>query len=159
METLQEYALIAEIVSGIAVVFSLIYLGYQIRANTAELRLESIHSITTGYREQALNYVHNEALGIAWGKILNAEELTEKEVFLFANNLYSNLMLLEETYYRTIAGYLNEDFLNAKLHLIEMKILSSPQIRKQHEKMVNEKIYTPEFIVWLDSKLQRSELF
>lgn len=42
---------------------------------------------------------------------------------------------------------------------MELKILASPQIRKQHGIMVEEEIYTPEFAKWLDTKLQESDLY
>ena len=159
MELLQEYALVAEIISAIAVVVSLIYVGYQLHLNTAENRIASIHSITSGFRDHAMNYVHNEALSITWQKILTGQDLTEREVFIFSNNLYSVLMLVEEAYYRNKAGLLTDEFLMAKVKLMEFKILASPKIRKQHGIMVEEEIYTPEFAQWLDSKLQESDLY
>lgn len=158
-QNLQEYALIAEIVSALAVVLSLIYVGYQIRENTEQARLESIRAMNKGYQEQAMNYVHNEALGIAWHKILTGEVLTEREVDMFGDNLYASLMLLEETYNAVKAGYLDESFLEPKVALIQREILASPQIRERHAYMVQERIYTSEFVTWLDEQLKNSPLY
>lgn len=140
----------------------LIYVGIQLKANTNEKRLESVQSITNGYREQSLLYVNNEVLGNIWQKIVDGDEgteLTDKEEFVFANNLYSNLMLLEETYYRFKSGYIDKDFIDAKIKLIEFKILKLPQIRKRHKKMVQTGIYTSDFIAWLDKELQKSDFY
>ena len=157
-ERLQDYALVAEIISAIAVVLSLLYVGYQIQQNTAERRLESVHAITSGYREQAKIYVTNEAPRIMWHKILDGEELTKAEVDLFGDTLYSHLMLLEETYYRTQEGYLDQELLDAKMALVELMILLSPQTRSSYENSKRTGIYTPSFIAWLDDQLNQSEL-
>ena len=151
--------MIGEIVSAGAVVLSLLYVGYQIRESTEQARLDSIRAVNQGYQQQAMNYVHNEPLGIAWHKILEGEELTEREVDMFADNLYANLMLLEETWIAVKGGHLEEAFLEPKIALIQSKILRSPQIRKVHQRMVEEEIYTSEFIAWLDSQLEKSRLY
>jgi hypothetical protein len=159
---LESFALFAEIVSALAVVVSLIYVGIQLKANTHEKRLESVQSITNGYREQALLYVNHEVLGNIWQKIVDGgkdEVLTDEEEFIFSNNLYSNLMLLEETYYRYKSGYIDRPFLDAKIKLVEVKILTLPQIRKRHELMIRTGIYTPDFINWLDNELKKSDLY
>lgn len=158
-EKLQEYALVAEIISALAVVLSLIYVGYQINLNTQQARLDSIRAMNSGYQAQALNYVHNEALGIAWHKVLDGGTLTDREVDMFSDNLYSTLMLLEETWNAVRAGYLDESFLQPKITLMQTKILTSPQIRERHQRMVENGIYTPEFISWLEGHLQQSSLY
>lgn len=75
-EKLQEFALIAEIASAVAVVLSLLYVGYQIRESTEQARLDSIRTMDQGYQQQAMNYVNNETLGIAWHKVLESSQGT-----------------------------------------------------------------------------------
>jgi len=156
---LKKWALIGEIVSAVAVVLSLLYVGYQIHESTEQARLDSIRAVNQGYQQQAMQYVHNEPLGIAWHKILEGEELTEREVDMFADNLYANLMLLEETWIAVEGGHLDEAFLEPKIALIQLKILRSPQIRNMHRQMVQEKLYTSGFVIWLDTQLERSPLY
>ncbi len=155
-EKLQKFALFAEIVSAVAVVLSLVYVGYQIRESTEQARLDSIRTMDEGYQQQAMNYVLNEPLGIAWHKILNGEKLTDREVDLFGDNLYANLMLLEETWNAVKGGHLDDEFLDPKITLIQTKILSSSQVRQRHRQMVEAGIYTPEFVTWLDAQLKKS---
>jgi len=156
---LQEYALIAEIVSAIAVVLSLLYVGYQIRENTQQAQLDSIRAMDQGYLSSARGYVDNEALGVAWHKVLNGGTLTERELDMFGDNLYAHLMLLEETWNAAKSGYLDEAFLEPKIRLMQFKILSSPQVRERHEFMVSQGIYTQEFINWLNEQLKQSPLY
>jgi hypothetical protein len=44
-EILEEYALIAEIISAIAVIISLIFVGLQIRSNTKATQASTFHKI------------------------------------------------------------------------------------------------------------------
>ena len=97
-EKLQKYALIAEILGGIAVVVSLIYVGFQIQQNTTERRADSIESLNTGYREIALTYVEIKDAGVAWHKVLDGEELTKRDLDVMSDSLFAHLMLLEDTY-------------------------------------------------------------
>ena len=97
-KTLQDYALLAEIVGALAVVVSLVYVGYQIQLNTAEQKVESVRSLTDGLRQLALVYVNNEKAGIAWHKVLDGEELTKRELNLMSDQIYAHLMAIEEAY-------------------------------------------------------------
>ena len=158
-KSLQDYAFIAEIVGGIAVVFSLLYVGFQIQLNTSERRAESVESITAGNRQLALVYVNNNDAGVAWHKVLRGEELTRREVEIMSDSLYANLMLLEETYSKYQEGYIDEDFLDARVALIESKILWSPQLREVYEGMKSVRIYSKPFLAWLENRLRASEWY
>jgi hypothetical protein len=48
---LSEWAQIAEIVAAVAVVFSLIYVGFELQENTSAVRAASVQSTTTGIRD------------------------------------------------------------------------------------------------------------
>ena len=158
-KSLQDFALIAEIAGGIAVVLSLLYVGFQIQLNTAERRADSIESITSANRELALTYVNNSEAGIAWHKVLDGKELTKREVDIMSDSIFAHLMLLEETYSKHQEGYIDDAFLDARLALIESKILWSPQLRTVYEDMKQNKIYTKPFITWLEGKLRASEWY
>ncbi|MBL4582628.1 MAG: hypothetical protein JKY29_12495 [Gammaproteobacteria bacterium] len=151
---LQEFALVAEIVSAIAVVLSLVYVGYQIQQSTAERRTDSIHSLNAGYRELALTNVLNENLGVAWHKVLDGEELSKRQVDLMSDALYAHLMQLEDTYNRYKEGYIDDDFLVARTNAEIQRITYSPQLLEVYGLMKDAKIYTQSFIDWLDSNIE-----
>ena len=157
--SLQDIALVAEIVGALAVVASLLYVGYQVQAGTAERRVESVQSLTAGYRDLALVYVNNEQAGIAWHKVLDAEELTKRQLDLMSDSLYAHLMLLEEAYDKYRQGYIDEEFLEARVSMMRQKILLSPQLRRVYEEMVELRIYTQSFVDWLDIELKKSDLY
>jgi hypothetical protein len=157
--SLQDYALIAEIVGGIAVVLSLVYVGYQIQLYTAEKRTDSIQSITSGARELALVYVNNNVAGIAWHKVIDGVELNKREVDVMSDSLFAHLMLLEEAYNLHQQGYLDDSFLDGRVALAEGKILWSPQLKAVYVSMKQERIYTKAFTDWLDKRLEASEWY
>jgi len=154
-EKLQEYALLAEIFGAVAVVISLLYVGFQIQENTAERRADSIQSINEGYRNLALTYVENEGAGIAWHKMLDDEELTKREVDLMSDALFAHLMQLEDTYNRYLEGYIDEEFLASKTSLEILRITLSPQVNIIYEEMKSVEIYTTSFTNWLDAEIQK----
>ena len=158
-QSLQNYALIAEIIGGIAVVVSLIYVGFQIEQNTSERRAESIRSITQGNRELALVYVNNAEAGIAWHKVLDGKALTRRELNIMSDSVYAHLMLLEETYNAFEAGYVGEDFLKPRTALIEQKILWSKDLRRVYSEMKSAGIFSMKFTDWLDKQLEQSQWF
>ncbi len=158
-KSLQDYALIAEIFGGIAVVLSLLYVGFQIQLNTAERKADSIQSITSGARELALVYVNNNAAGIAWHKVVDGVELSKRELDLMSDSLYAHLMLVEETYNKYQEGYLDDSFLDARVALIQAKILWSSQLKAVYQEMKKEEIYSKPFTDWLDTRLRESEWY
>lgn len=68
-------------------------------------------------------------------------------------------MLLEQTWNQVQAVYLDENYLDGKLALINVHILRSPQIRERHARMVEDNIYTPAYVEWLDEKLKQSPMY
>jgi hypothetical protein len=157
--TLEQFSFIAEIISASAVVISLIYVGYQIKLNTAEKKLDSVQSIISGWNQLTLVYIENEEAGEAWRKVLGREELTKKEINLMAHVIYSHLMLLEEVYQKYKEGYLEDEFLNARITVIQTLLLNTSQVRELYNGMKRGGIYTQSFIEWLDSELQKSEMY
>lgn len=156
METLGNWG---EFLGGIAVVVSLIYVSLQIRRNTAERRSDSIQSITDGNRELALVYVNNHEAGVAWHKMLDGEELSKREVDIMSDALYANLMLLEETYSKYRQGYIDQDFIDARVALVTHKVLLAPQIREVYGVMKQGRIYSQAFVRWFDEQLQASVFY
>ena len=153
---LQNYALIAEIVAATAVVISLIYVGYQIQYNTSERRAENSRSIYQGYRELALNYVDNSEASIAWHKVLDGKALNNRELDVMSESIHAHLKLLEETYNAFESGYVDEDFLRARVALIQQKILGSENLKMAYLNMKRAGIFSTRFINWLDDHLQQS---
>lgn len=156
---LEQIYFIAEIISAIAVVLSLVYVGRQIKLNTAEKRVDSVQSIISGWNRLTLTYIENEEAGEAWRKVMGREELDNKQRNLMAHIIFAHLMLLEEVYNKYQAGYLDDEFLNPRIKVIQVLLLNTPQVRNIHAGMMRGGIFTQSFIDWLDIELQKSDLY
>ena len=87
-EKLQEYALIAEIISAICIVLSLIFVGLEIDQNTKQSRLNSSIDIKKEFNSVERNTLQNPELIDVFSKLSTGEELTQKEALYFS--LFSN---------------------------------------------------------------------
>lgn len=80
METLREFALIAEIISALAIVISLLFVGIQIRANTKATQASTFHEIAALDINILLNFgSSNELSRIITTFRDNPESLTDEE--------------------------------------------------------------------------------
>ncbi len=66
---LEKWALIAEIIGGVAVVFSLIYVGFQVAQNTQAIRINTV--------QQSLSWILNESEHILLYEDLRETMLTD----------------------------------------------------------------------------------
>jgi len=62
IETLEEYALIAEIISAIAIIISLVFVGFQIKANTKATQASTFHEIAALDINLLLNFGSSQEL-------------------------------------------------------------------------------------------------
>ena len=152
--TIQDWGAAGELVGAFAVILSLLYVGFQVKLNTAERRADTIQAITHVNAELALVIVNNQDVSIAWHKVLEQEELTKREVDIMSDLLYAHLMLLEDTYSKYRQGYVASDVLDAKVALHTLAIQRSPQLVEVYSRMKLEKIYTLPFVSWLDHTLR-----
>jgi hypothetical protein len=67
-EKLQEYALIAEIIGALAIVLSLIFVGYEIRQNSLIQTRVMTQALVTGYSNTVSLIVESEELRCAYAK-------------------------------------------------------------------------------------------
>ena len=108
-EKLQEYALIAEIISAICIVLSLIFVGLQIDQNTKQSRLNAAIDIKKELNSVERNTLQTPELIDVFSKIIAREELTQKESLyfsLFSNDIFNIGAMAFEQYQN---GMLNED--------------------------------------------------
>jgi len=156
-EKLQNTALVAEIISAIAVVISLIYVGYQIQVNTAVSRLNSIQSITERDQQLGLALATNANLGIAFHKMWERQETSERERAILADLLYSEMRLAEDVYTKYVLNQVDDDFIHSRTMIPQAGILRSPALREVYEIWKKAGMFPHPFIDWFDSELTKME--
>ena len=83
--SLGEMAQIAEIVAAVAVVCSLIYVGYELKKNTSAVRAASVQAITTGTRDSLLMIASDAELArIVRSGSVDRSALTNDESYRFS---------------------------------------------------------------------------
>jgi hypothetical protein len=95
---------IADVVSGIAVVISLVYLSIQVRGNTKATKANAFQGVIRSEMELAEVFIENAAI---WDKVVNGEPIAEGEEIRKAIVLYNMFMLDTVRRYRQYSiGYL-----------------------------------------------------
>ncbi|MEJ2760741.1 MAG: hypothetical protein P8126_04195 [Gammaproteobacteria bacterium] len=95
---------IADVVSGIAVIISLIYLSIQIRDNTKAARANAFQGVIRSEMELAAVFIENAAI---WDKVVQGKTIADGEEMRIAIMLYNMFMLDTVRRYRQYSiGYL-----------------------------------------------------
>ena len=126
-EKLQEYALIAEIVSAAAVVAGLIFVGLEVRqgaeetaANTQAIVISNVQALAERTQQMTLQLASNEVYAQAF---INAQKndissLTPLERVHVTGFIVTMLKVGEESFIQYQSGYLSEELLNTRLALV-----------------------------------------
>jgi hypothetical protein len=125
IEILQEYALIAEIISAIAVMISLIFVGFQIRGNTKATQASTFHEITALDIQLLLSFANSkESASIISNFRANPDSLSEEEYnqgfYFFA----AEVRHVENLFLQHKNKMLNERDWNSRKALVEGVVLS-----------------------------------
>jgi hypothetical protein len=118
-EKLQEYALIAEIISAICIVLSLIFVGLEIEQNTKKSRINAAIDLKKEFNFVERNTLQNPELIDVFSKIIAREQLTQKEILyfsLFANDIFNIGAMAFEQFQN---GMLDEDDLSLAMNSLK----------------------------------------
>ena len=99
---------IGEIVGATAVVVSLIYLAFQIRAQNLEARVAAIHEISVGFREVLTTMSTGDMAELFSSANEDYDSLTNAELIKLISGLYPILRVWEEAYIQFEKGRLEE---------------------------------------------------
>ena len=105
-------AYIADVISGIAVVVSLVYLAIQIRDNTKATKANAFQGVIRSEMEMAAILIENAAI---WDKVVSGQPIAEGEETRAAIMLYNMFMLDTLRRYRQFSvGYLESEAWKAR---------------------------------------------
>jgi hypothetical protein len=90
---------IGEIVGASAVVISLLYLGFQIRAQTRQAKLAALHDISAGFREAVGHFSDTEMAQLFIKSLTGMEELEDYERFKMLIGCQKCLRVWEEAFH------------------------------------------------------------
>ena len=146
---------IAEIVSAIAVVVTLIYLAIQIKhskesldANTKAIRGQAISDITRNVHDQMHMLIQGHDVAAAFQRFATEESLGKLDAFLLDSVLSAIFVARQNEFFQWKQGLLDEDVFRS-LHHVILSCLGSPNGQHWWENE-GRRMYTPDFIEFVD---------
>ena len=111
---LQDLASIAEIVGGVAVIVSLIYVGVQVNDNTAAIRSAAASDATTTMQSWYVEMGTNRQASDVWFNAMTSEEsLPPHDEFQFMMSMHVAILGMQNSYLLVKEGTLDTEFREA----------------------------------------------
>ena len=109
---LSDWASIADIITSITVVISLLFVGIQIRENTAEMRATQSNDLYDAIREIELTVLSNADLITAVDKGMGGRrsDMSEEEITYFRNYLVQSFNIWEQAFSRANDGLMSSEY-------------------------------------------------
>lgn len=118
--TLQDLGALGELLGGIAVVASVLYLAVQIRHGLRGYQSAVTQQVTNHFSNIQLEIAKDEGLFTAWAKAQSGKPLDEFEQARVLNVLSSYLIGFENMFFQVQHGMLEEDAWSARRNVIRM---------------------------------------
>ena len=112
---LKRWALIAEIVGGLAIVLSLIFVGVEVRQNTEESRAANQHMVIAALREQLLVRAQSPALGASIEAASAGGQITPEQESQYRGYFFAVIKSVEEAFSVYMSGGLEKEYLDTRI--------------------------------------------
>jgi hypothetical protein len=149
---LTEWASIAEIISAVAVVGSLFYVGYQIKQNTEVSLAANRQSIATRAQELALYSAEVGIYKLLFAADTDSNKLSNVEQDRLVAYIGALLRTTEEAFLLYRDGMLNEEYWSTRANVL-LTMLKSKRTRTIYHQTKKGGFYTKAFSVWVDKTL------
>ena len=107
--SLQEWANLAEIAGTAAIIFSLVFVGFQISDNTREMRSAAAHNATESLQSWYVEIATNlDAAHIFRKGMSDPTALSEDEAFVYLMNIHSAMLAYQNVFFLGTEGTLDE---------------------------------------------------
>jgi len=150
---LAEWASIAEIISAVAVVGSLFYVGYQIKQNTEVSLAANRQSIATRAQELALYSAEVGIYKLLFATDTDSTQLSSVEQDRLIAYIGALLRTTEEAFLLYMDEMLDEEYWRTRANVL-LTMLNSIRTREIYNQTKNSGFYTKAFSVWVDKALR-----
>ncbi len=148
---LSDYAHIAEIIGAVAIVFSLIFVGFQLKDNATATRSATtnatIASMTSWY---TANGQSEQASAIFLNSIENPDAQTREQWFQFVMNFHALFLNFQNSFYLVEEGTLDHEVRDS-LTAVIAAVKDQPGFHRYWEQRRD--IFFPEFQTYVDAIL------
>ena len=125
--TLEAASYLSQIVAVVAVLASLVFVGYQIRQNTRALKATSHHAITDSFNAINNLIYSDPRLARLWRLgLAGADELNEDERTSVSFMMLANMRIFETLHYQYSNGTLDKKLFDAELKTLKWVVSKNP---------------------------------
>ena len=153
--SLDNWAAIAEIVSAVAVVVTLIYLAIQIKhskesldANTKAIRGQAISDITRNVHDQMHMLIQGHDIAAMFERFVADETLGQQDAFLLDSVLTAVFVARQNEFFQWKQGLLDDEVFTS-LHHVILALLGSPN-GEHWWKNEGHRMFAPAFIDFVE---------
>jgi hypothetical protein len=150
---LDKWASLAEIVSAVAVVISLIYVGYQINENTGEIRAANRQQLVDRAHEATMSFATSTDLADVMAKASVGAELSLSEQSQYEYAVRAVLYDVQEAFLLHREGRLDEGYWQTRQALI-LAYISTQTGYDVYQQNKSRGILHRDFVEWLDRALE-----
>jgi hypothetical protein len=152
--TIQDWGAIGEVVGGVGVVITLIYLATQIRQNTKHIASASLQAMSERVENRMMAVIINPQFADVYRKARHGEELTELETVQIRHWLSVWVSDLQDGYRQMMLGVIEENVLKGRI-LVISNLLSWEPLLEQWQ--VLKYAADPVYIEWLENEIGEME--
>ena len=153
-QKLSDWASLAEIVSAVAVVATLIFLIIEIRGNSEAIRADMQINVSGRTISQIQNAISNPALLEAIAREARGEELSFIQEHVLSQSFGVRMKLAEESFIVFRDGNLDEEIWLARAELA-LDLLANEHNRRRWVDRRNSGWYVQGFVDYMDSELAK----
>jgi len=139
---------IGELISGVVVVATLIYLARQMKQNTEATQAQTTASVALEMEQSLLVLAQNSDLAAAYQKALRRQELSETEQIRLAFWWAAVVRSAHSHVVQDRMGNLTEDNTKTARQILR-QFVRIPLLREQLKDLVDRKQYPESFCLWL----------
>ena len=147
--TLSEWGNIAEVISAVAVVVSLLYVGYQVSENTSEVRAANRQQLVNRSHSASLLMATNKDLAAVLAKATAGEAMDATERRQLASAIRAVLYDTQEAFLLNREGRVDEGYWATRGALVSL-YLADPASRNAYAEMKSRGLLLEDFTAWVD---------
>jgi len=151
---LSDWAAIAEIVGAVAVVFSLLYVGFEIQRNTKVGLASNRQEIAARAQELALYSAETGIYGLLFDESADTAELTAADQDRLTAYIGALLRTTEEAFLLNRDGLLDDEYWKTRAAVM-IAALRTHKARQVYVRTRDAGFYTNDFAEWADQALER----
>jgi hypothetical protein len=149
---LSDWASLAEIVSGIAVIMTLILLIFEIRGNTSEIRASALTEIAARTQQTILSGAINPMVVTAIAKEIRGDELSIEDELVLSQRFASLLKLGEESFIAYRDERLEEEIFLTRVEFI-LDFMANENYHRRWDDRRESGWYVQGYVDWMDTQV------